>query len=142
MVESQIEQFDPEPWDQQIDERKSQFRAFEYYHAMGKGRAFSDMHKNIDESGGKLSYQDLRAMAENWDWEARVIAKDIHDYVRSQEEFEKELDAMDERHLTMVNAIQARVANTLNSTLQEVLSPQELSNWLKLSTELEKESRK
>jgi len=142
MQETSNEQFEYDSWLRQIGELKSQFKAFEYYYDMGAGRSYGDMYMQIIKAGGKLSFQALCQMAEDWEWDARVMSKSIHEFKKYQEQQDKLEDEMDDRRKTMVNAIQSRVANTLNTGVGDTLSPQELSGWLKLATDLEDRVRR
>ena len=98
------------------------------------------MHKELKAKGSKLSIAYLRQMAEYWEWSARVIAKNVHEWRKDQERRDRELDEMDSRHIAIATAMQSKVVQALNAA--ENLTQDELVKYLSLSSGLERKVRK
>lgn len=128
-----------EPWERQKGERDSAWKAFQLYRDMletdGK-RSIRVVAQRMNVSTTAIAKQSKR-----WNWQERVRAYDNELDRRARDKAVKERKSMISRHIGISMQLQKKALSALDSLSVEDLSPKEVREWIKLSTELERLNR-
>lgn len=123
------------PWERQKGESAQAFAAFLAYLQMGADRSLSAVGQRLGKS---------KALMERWSsangWVERCRAWDNYLQREAKKAAVAEIRKMNQRHISMAQQIQDAVLQALIDLGSDIVTPQNFSAVVKLSTDLERQS--
>lgn len=127
---------DINPWERQEGESSKAFESFVIYRDMGAKRTFTAVADTLHKSCTLI-----RRWKEQWDWEKRAMAYDNSLEKEARAEAAKGIRKMIERHIKIAVDMQDKAVASLEKMGAEELTPKEIREFIKMATELERQSR-
>lgn len=123
-------------WDKQSGESGKAFEAFCIYRDLGSKRSLTAVYTKLSKSRQLIS-----RWKQKFDWDKRTAAYDKAIEDEAQKEAVRSLKDMLERHINISVQLQKKALEALARIKSEELSPREIREFIKLATELERQSR-
>lgn len=124
------------PWEQQPGESGPAFEAFSIYRDLGNGRTVSAVVEKLQKSDSLLRRWKIK-----WEWQRRAAAWDASIAEQARRKAIKDHRDMENRHIGLAMQLQKKALEALNLLEPEQMSPKDIKEFVKLSTELERLSR-
>lgn len=124
------------PWERQNGESEKAFEAFSIYRDMNTNRSI----RAVGETLGKSSAL-MERWSSRWDWVERVRAYDNELEKEAHAKALKDRKSMITRHTKIAMQLQKKALEALENLSTEAMSPKDIREYIKLSTDLERVSR-
>ena len=128
------------PWERQQGESEKAFAAFVIYRDLGEKRTITEVAKKLTRSR-----QWINEWKDKWHWKERAALYDqeMQRVARkaAREIMAEEYETMIKRQIAISLQLQSKAMKALQTLKPEKLTPKEIREWLKMSTELERSIR-
>lgn len=124
------------PWEQQPGESGPAFEAFSTYRDLGPGRTVSAVAEKLRKSDSLL-----RRWKGKWDWQRRAAAYDASIAEEARRKAIKDHPKMETRHIGLAMSLQKKALAALKLLEPGEMSPRDIKEFVKISTELERLTR-
>ncbi len=128
------------PWERQRGESEKAFAAFVIYRDLGEKRTITEVARKLTRSR-----QWINEWKDKWRWKERAAEYDqeMQRVARkaARETMAEEYETMIKRQIAISLQLQSKAMKALQTLKPEKLTPKEIREWLKMSTELERMNR-
>lgn len=135
---------DSEIWERQLGESTPSYTAWCVYRDMGKHRSLRKTHAEMVRTGvyhGKTLPPQFLEWSNKWRWPARAAAYDLHMERLVRQQREEEILAMNKRHITLAQSLQAKAAEKLRGLAASSLRMDTLLRYVIEAAKLERLAR-
>ena len=124
------------PWERQPGESEKAYEAFALYRDLGLNRSNHEVCSKLSKSRQLIS-----RWKANYHWDERVRAYDNDLQKQAHAAAVKDLKEMTARHVKISMQLQKKALQALSGLKPEDMSPKDVKEFIKLSTELERLNR-
>lgn len=124
------------PWEQQPGESGPAFEAFSTYRDLGPGRTVSAVVEKLRKSDSLL-----RRWKNKWEWQRRAAAYDASIAEEARRKAIKDHRDMEARHVGLAVQLQKKALEALKLLEPGQMSPRDIKEFVKISTDLERLTR-
>lgn len=124
------------PWERQKEESEKAFEAFTVYRDMGEKRTYAAVAEKLQKSSSLI-----RRWKDRFEWRERVRAYDNELEKEAMAKAIKERKSMTDRHIKIAIQLQEKALEALEALLIKDLSPKDIKEYIKMATDLERQSR-
>jgi hypothetical protein len=125
-----------EPWERQKGESVQAYEAFSLYINMGSKRTVSAVARELQKSRQLLERWKVK-----WEWKERARLYDNSLEKEAREKAVKDKKSMVDRQIKIAMQVQKKALEALEQLSVEEMSPKDIKEFLKMSTELERLNR-
>ena len=131
-----MQKWTDKPWERQKGESEKAFEAFSIYRDMGEQRTITAVGKKLAKSRNLID-----RWKERWNWIERVRAYDNELEREARAKAIRDRKSMITRHIGFAMQLQAKALEALRDLSVDKMTPKDIREYIKVSTDLERLSR-